>query len=252
MQTATNEGREPWLDEGFTEYSGSRYMQEAGVRVGVGWASIGALSLDRAQAATATGNALNNPAWTYGGSSYAGAVYGRTALGLWTLERVVGTQRFRQAMAAYLAEWRFRHPTGADFRSSIEVSLGPQAWFFDQYANGGEIGYAAGPIANDANGGRETITRTGAVSVPVQNQVTLANGERRSETWDGADGSITFDYPGQQVEHVAVDPDRQLTAEIDIVDNQASSSVQIEAAITIAGRLAALVQILAQLFGTFG
>src|SRR5258706_1016522 len=36
MQTATNEGREPWLDEGLTEYSGMRYLLESGRTLGLG------------------------------------------------------------------------------------------------------------------------------------------------------------------------------------------------------------------------
>ncbi len=36
MQTATNEGREPWLDEGLTEYSGTRYLLEIWAHAGPG------------------------------------------------------------------------------------------------------------------------------------------------------------------------------------------------------------------------
>jgi hypothetical protein len=252
MQTATNEGREPWLDEGLTEYTGSRFLDQAGVRVGVGWLSIGAITLDRLQAATGQGQALDLPAWQYSDSAYAGAVYGRTALGLWTLERLAGTERFRAAMAAYLTQWRFRHPTAADFRTSIEQSLGPQPWFFDQYAAGAEIGYAAGRIANGPQGATAELLRTGDVTIPVDVRVTLASGAIRQERWDGVETSHTLRYPGEQVTSVVIDPEHALVAERDVTDNGASTEVQAAPAVSLAGQLAALVQTLAQLLGSFG
>ncbi len=252
MQTATHEGREPWLDEGLTEYSGNRYLAEVGHRIGAGAVSIDPERLERSQAALGAKEPINRAAWDYTGAAYGAAVYGKTAIGLWTLERTVGTGRFRQAMAGYLAAYRYRHPTAAEFRAAIEATLGPQPWFFDQYARGGEIDYAAGPIDNMADGATITVMREGDVAVPVDVRVTLASGVERLERWDGAPPEATFRYPGQQVARVEVDPERKLVAEMDVTDNGASTAIEVAPAATLASRLIFVFQTIAQTLGLFG
>ncbi len=73
MQTATNEGREPWLDEGLTEYSGMRYLLESGRTLGLGDLRFSAAALDRAQYAAAIDQPANLPAWEYQDVGYAGS-----------------------------------------------------------------------------------------------------------------------------------------------------------------------------------
>jgi hypothetical protein len=255
MQTATNEGREPWLDEGLTEYSGMRYLLESGRTVGLGDLRISASTLDRIEYAAATDQPSNLPAWEYQDAGYGGAVYGKTAVGLLTLENVVGTLRFRRAMADYLAAYRYKHPTAADFRSSIERSLGGDlGWFFDDYIAGtGMIDYAAGPIVNDPAGSRVTVTRNGTIRVPVDLAVTLADGAQQTIEWDGQEPSTSFNFPSDTpVVQVELDPARKLVAELNVLDNSTSTSPQVGPALTLGGRLLFLFQMLAQSVGLFG
>jgi hypothetical protein len=218
MQTATNEGREPWLDEGLTEYSGMRYMVDAGRKV-----FFGGQPADPETFELARYDGLRLPAtlpsWEYDTAArYFPSVYNKTALGLWTLESIVGTERFRHAMADYLARYRFKHPTGADFRASLERSLGGDLrWFFDDYMNGsGVIDYAV-----DRNDGRTVmVTRAGTVRAPVEIGVTLASGARLLKTWDGQTPSASFAFPaGDPVKKVEIDPEHKLKAEVDRVNN---------------------------------
>jgi aminopeptidase N len=225
MQTATNEAREPWLDEGITEYSGMRYMAETGRAV-----TSGNVPLDMRTFEHTRYNQVHwpatLPAWSYPRMYYGSAVYGKTALGLWSLERVVGTTAFRQAMAEYLAEYRFKHPTGADFRRTLERSLGDQSWFFDDYLNGdGVIAYVAAPIETTASGSVVQVRRAGKVRAPVEIRITLADGAQQIKTWDGRTDETSFTFPASNpVKKVEVDPEDKLKAERDRLNNTRSAA----------------------------
>ena len=253
MQTATNEGREPWLDEGLTEYSGSRYMAEAGLELGIGSLSVNPATFERASYAVAPELPATLTAWEYDGASYGSAVYNKPAAGLWTLERVVGTDRFRQAMADYLAAYRYRHPTGSDFRRSLEQSLDQDlSWFFDDYLDGGGvIDYAVEPV--DPNSNQVVVRREGEVPAPVQVVMTDSAGQEHSRIWDGTSESTTLTLAGDRpVVQVQIDPERKLVAELDVLDNGHSVSPIAGSTVTLAGRLAFWAQALSHLLGLFG
>jgi hypothetical protein len=255
MQTATNEGREPWLDEGLTEYSGMRYMEAAKQRIGFGSSGISALAQDRAQYAAAPDVPATLPAWDYSQATYSAAVYSRPALGLRMLENVVGTERFRHAMADYLTRYRFKHPTAADFRSSIERSLGGDLdWFFDDYLGSSSVtDYAVDPIVQNGQGATVTVRRVGLVPVPVDIRITLASGAQQARQWDGRTERISYSFPGgDPVSQVVVDPERKLVAELNRLNNGVATRVEAVPAITVGGRLAFLMQAIAQLLGQFG
>jgi hypothetical protein len=156
-------------------------------------------------------------------------------------------------MADYLAAYRYKHPTGADFRASLERSLGGDlGWFFDDFMNGeGVIDYAAGPI--DAGGGSVRIAREGAVPAPVDVRLTLASGAQHKQIWDGQGESTSFSAPpGDPVVRVEIDPERKLKAELDRLDNGASAGVELGPALTVGGRLAFWLQAVVQSLGLFG
>jgi hypothetical protein len=255
MQTATHEGREPWLDEGLTEYSGLRYMAAANRPIGYATIGISALAQGRLQYAASPDQPATLPSWEYSAAAYSAAVYGKPAMGLWTLENIVGAERFRQAMADYLARYRFKHPTAADFRSSIEQSLGGDlSWFFDDYLGSGSvIDYAADPIAQSASGDTVTIRRVGQAPAPVDIRITLASGAQQERRWDGRAERVSYAFPGDDaVVQVVVDPDRKLAAELNRLDNGVAVGIQAVPAVTLGGRLAFLFQALAQLLTLFG
>jgi hypothetical protein len=217
MQTATNESAEPWLDEGLTEYTSTRYLAEATH----GWGSDRALAWEQSLYASRTGIPATLPSWEYANGAYV-VVYSKTALGLWTLESVAGTDRFRQAIASYLAKFRFKHPNGADFRMALEQELGDLGWLFDDYlSSSGVIDYAAGPIANTALASKVQITRKGGVRVPIDVLITFRSGAQQQQTWDGQSASLELTFPSANpVVLVQVDPFRKLKAELNQVDNR--------------------------------
>ncbi len=252
MQTATNESAEPWLDEGLTEYSGARYNADAGDKLGFGPIKISPETFERLNYLGApAGKPLTQTSWSYSGNSYAALIYAKTALGLWTLERVVGTERFQQAMATYLTTYRFKHPRTADFRASIEESLGPQPWFFDEYINGGEIGYAIKQLS--PTGDSVALSRTGTVRVPVDVRLTMASGNVTTSVWDGQDETTSLQAAsGDRIVRVEIDPERKLQAERQISDNGVSVEPLLGPAAQLGARLLFVVQSIAQLIGLFG
>ena len=248
MQTATNEAREPWLDEGLTEYSGARLMETTGRQLRLG-PSISAATLDWTAYASQPAVRADLPAWAYGGD-YAIGAYCKPAVGLITLERVVGAERFRNAMAAYLAAWRYRHPTAADFRAVMERELGDLSWFFDDFiATTGQIDYRVLPIAN----GTVTIERTGSVRVPTTVLVSFANGATQTYPLDGIATRVTLTLPpGAQPVTAVVDPAALLFAEVNQADNAASTTIQPLPTFTLAARLVFWLQTIVQTIGLFG
>ena len=253
MQTATNEGREPWLDEGLTEYSGMRYMADSGGQIGYDSLTISPRAFERASYLFDPNQPATLPAWKYSSGEYS-VVYFKTALGLWTLENVVGTDRFRAAMHSYLDAYRYKHPNAADFRRSIEQSLGNQSWFFDRYMpTNSTIDYAAVPIQNDADGSHVIVRRTGRVDAPVEIQITHASGTQELKQWDGSAGSVAYRYPTTDpAVEVVVDPARKLTAELTLDDNFYSARPQLVPALTVGERLMFWLQAVIQTLGLFG
>ena len=255
MQTATDEAREPWLDEGLAEYSGSRYMFEVGQKLGWGGRGIGTQTFERGQFSLAAETPATLPAWEYPEARYGGAVYSKTALGLWTLEGVVGAAPFRAAMRDYLERYRWQHPTGQEFRASLERSLGQELdWLFDDFLGGtGAVDYAAGGIEQTAAGSTVRVERQGAVPVPVDVELTTASGARQIRVWDGREQSVTWSFPATDpVVRVVVDPGEKLKAELDRLDNGMATRAAAVPALTLGGRLAFVTQALAQLLGLFG
>jgi hypothetical protein len=252
MQTATNEAAEPWLDEGITEYSGARYNADAGDTLGFGAFAISPATFERLNYAGApSGKPLNQPSWSYSSGGYGSLIYAKTALGLWTLERTVGTERFQHAMAKYLKTYRFKHPRAADFRAIIEGELGPQSWFFDDYVNGGEIDYAIGDLSSA--GDQVTIVRKGSVRVPVDLRLTMASGVIANSVWDGQSETTSLRAgTGQRIVRVEIDPERKLEAERIIANNGISVDPLFGAAAQLGARLMFVFQSIAQLIGFFG
>jgi hypothetical protein len=227
-------------------------MLEAGRELNFGL-SLSAPAYDLSSYAVAPETPSDQPAWTYG-SEYAVAAYSKPAVGLLTLERVVGTERFREAMAAYLAEWRYRHPTTADFRAALEAELGDLGWFFEEFIGGaGLIDYRALPIENRPDGATVRVERVGEVRAPAEALVRFASGREELVAIDPAEQVTTLEFPaGDLVRAVEVDPEHKLYAELDRRDNGAYAEVRFAPAAAVAARLAFWAQTFAQTLGLFG
>lgn len=184
---ATNEFEEPWLDEGFTQYTTTKIMdREYGpsripfTLFGVNLTKWLRLPLLRHWSMNRVGylggpvvDDLQRFSWEYyDGASYANNAYTRAAVTLRTLERVLGLEVMARAMRTYFERWRFGHPSSRDFQAVVEEVSGRKLdWFFDQFVFGNRLlDYRVGQVESreveealgvfDGVEGGERTTRT--------------------------------------------------------------------------------------------
>ena len=70
-------------------------------------------------------SAIETPAADFKTSEEYGLIsYAKTALWLYMLQSQIGQEKFDKAFQDYFAAWKNKHPTPADFKASMEKSLG--------------------------------------------------------------------------------------------------------------------------------
>lgn len=268
---ASNEFEEAWLDEGINSYVEGRIMDEvygAASYIDLLGVHGGSLALHRLQyLMAAQHDPMNRRAWQFlDRSSYASISYGKTALVLATLDGYLGAETLRTALAAYFERWRFRHPGGSDFLSTVSAAAGQDlSWYFDQVVSGtGRLDYAVTRVnAEEAHGftgyplvdgqvGDEValqkpeekryrnevvVERLGSVRMPVEVQIRFDDGNNQIEHWDGHDRWKRFEYMGsQRVEWAVVDPHGTMPLDMNHLNNSRMRAAGTRGLVRIAGR----------------
>ncbi len=129
---ASNEQRQPWLDEGMNSFSNSltfmdwkRTEEPLVARFGnqqVTTRDLGSMSmLAEMELVPVDSPAEDFPKLS---ESYGSTVYRKTAALMFTLRNMIGGARFDAALRGYADRWRFRHPTGEDLQSTLREQLG--------------------------------------------------------------------------------------------------------------------------------
>ncbi len=191
---------------------------------------------------------LSTPSWRADESVYYVVPYGKGALMLTTLERYLGWERWRRAMATYAQRFAFRHPTPSDLFAVVnEVGGEDLTWFFDQaYGTSDLYDYAVGRVdsreeraprgyvnagvasswRDDGRAGprryRSTVDvrRWGEGRFPIDVRVTFANGQVADEKWDGQARWTRFTYlTPAPVATVEVDPRHVLVLDVNYANN---------------------------------
>jgi len=133
---ASDEFREPWLDEGMNTFSNGMVFEDwigpSGwvVRLGdqaVAHPEVVRLSLLRG----ADLDPVASPADAYlaVNRGYGTIVYQKTAALMLTLRALAGNDAFDDALRAYALRWRFRHPEEQDLTAALVEGLGPTLTF---------------------------------------------------------------------------------------------------------------------------
>ncbi len=129
---ASNEQRQPWLDEGMNSFSNTLTFQDwkgskepPVARVGnqvVTTRDFGSMSMLAEMELVP----VDSPAEEFPklAESYGSTVYRKTAALMFTLRNLVGGERFDPALRLYADRWRFRHPTGDDLLDTLREQLG--------------------------------------------------------------------------------------------------------------------------------
>jgi hypothetical protein len=227
---ATNEFEEPWLDEGVNSYSEDKVM---GAIFGRNTSEVNARTLYGSDVAYARYSYLSHPdldpiarlGWKFSSdASYGSIVYGKTATVLNTLEAVLGEDTVQQALRVYFTRYRFAHPTGADFRRTMEEVSGRKDLepYFAQAIDGTEIldysvdSLSFGPSewwkAENTGGRYQTsvvVRRRGGFVFPVRVEVGFADGSKEQANWDGKDRWTRFSWDkSSRPVYAQVDPDQ--------------------------------------------
>jgi hypothetical protein len=227
---AFNEAEEPWLDEGFTDYSTMRLMEKAYGPYDViemGSFKMSYMDMRRMEYLMMPATPMAGKAWDFDSmEAYGVAAYSKPAVVLTTLERVLGEEQMLKIMSTFFERYRFKHPTTEDFRATVkEVSGQDVTWFFDGLVYSGDVlNYSVSAV----EGQRVSVTRQGDLIIPTEVQVTFADGSGALEAWDGKETQKTFDYPGRPtIESAQIDPNHKLLVDLQWSDNGLSRRMDV-------------------------
>ena len=231
---AFNEAEEPWLDEGFTDYSTARVMAQTygsgRSLLDLGRLEAGYLDVRRAHYLTDPRVPMYGRAWDFGGQpedlgGYQLATYTKPVVALTTLERVLGEEMMLEVMSTFFRRYRFAHPSTEDFRTVAEEVAGQDlTWFFDGLVYGDRVlNYTVTALDADS----VTVTRQGDLAVPTEVLITFCDGDTVTEAWDGVETQRTLSYPDRTVCQAEIDPERELVVDVAWFDNGLSRGVQV-------------------------
>jgi hypothetical protein len=262
---ATNEFEHAWMDEGLTTYSTARVIEQAfapnyytkryfGDFIPWVFRDFPLLrEVDGNRMTTyrpeATADVQATPTWRYRPGTARMISYGKTALWMHTLERMVGWPVVQRIMSTYFSRWAFRHPRPEDFFAVVnEVTGRDFTWFFDQvYRGSGVFDYAVQEFRSERNiargyfgdagkrafGSAEgrpgeylttvVVRRIGDGVFPVDVRVVLDNKEEVRWHWDGGDRWKSFEIvKPSRASFVQVDPDHVLLLDVNYTNNSAT------------------------------
>ncbi|MBN1485832.1 MAG: M1 family metallopeptidase [Chloroflexia bacterium] len=234
---ATNEFEEPWLDEGLAEYSGIRLLDELygpGALLQLGSWSFDALDLERLQYLLLDPRQpMAGRAWDFNLAQYGVAAYYKPALTWSTMEGVLGEERWLQVLQCYYQRYQFRHPTAAHLLAVIEEIAGSEtrASLEPLIYGQGLVDYAAGDLLCQEEEGlyrcEATVERLGQVALPVEIEMTFADGRRVQQVWDGQEEELHTVYrEASPLVAVEVDPQRKLYLDVSFQNNSVTRPVQ--------------------------
>lgn len=214
---ATNEGREPWLDEGFADYSTLRLLiDEDGLSDSV-LKGASFFANRRQSFLRDPGVTMFKKSWDYTWQDYVIAAYSKPDLALLTLQNELGAEKTTEIFHTYFTRYRFAHPTTADFRQvAQQVSGQALDWFFDGLGTAGDtINLVARPIEQDTI----TIDREGHLALPADVSVTFADGSTQVVVCQPGPEQCQFQFNGNSVQSYTIDPQHKLLVELDWGDN---------------------------------
>jgi hypothetical protein len=169
---ASNEGRFPWMDEGFTEYASSKLMHELFPRPEPLHASAFAnyMALQRSE--------FHEPPALHADHFQTNRAYGITAYSfgemlVHQLGSVIGEKTLASGMLRYYDVCGFHHPEPIDFERVMEKESGLELdWYFDQWIHTTrKLDYGINSILEVAGTLHITLERNEEMLSPVDVQV---------------------------------------------------------------------------------
>jgi hypothetical protein len=178
------------------------------------------------------GQPLAHPTYDLFDSGLRGVnAYRRPALTLETISRIVGEDVFIRLMHDYHTNFRYKHPRPQDFfdvvaKHAVDAGIDWDSFWQHAYYKNDELDYSAHFLNNTENADGSFhvevgVRRRGAFVVPVDVDVTFADGSVQHGAWDGVDSAKRIemgDFATKAV-RVEVDPQRKLMLDRDWFNN---------------------------------
>ncbi len=133
---ATNERKNPWMDEGMNTYYDDKYRKEfivekttRNVKSNDNFLkNIISTDIEKAVLQTAVylrkDQPINTSSEKFSSLNYGLIAYYKAGEWMKKLEQEIGTPIFEKSMQAYFETWKFKHPTEEDFKNTIEQTVG--------------------------------------------------------------------------------------------------------------------------------
>ena len=137
--------------------------------------------------------------------SYRNEAYNRSGMAYYLLQRLMGKEKFRQALQEYVRRWHGRHPIPYDFFFTFDQVYGQDlSWFWKPWFF--EFGFpdlAIKDVMMNHDGANILIEKIGRLPVPVELNVTFADSttkqiSRGIEVWRSGVSGISLNLPGHK------------------------------------------------------
>ncbi|MEO8588341.1 MAG: M1 family metallopeptidase [Flavobacteriales bacterium] len=234
---ASNEGRFPWMDEGFTEYASGETMQELFPHPEDPHASANMGYQNLVE------SGHHEPPIIHADHFKTNAAYGTTAYSFGELlvdqlGTVIGDKTVHAGMLRYFATCKFKHPEPVDFERVMEKQSGLELdWYFDEWINTTRtLDYAIQSVLQVENSLVITLERKGEQLMPVDVRITFREGSEETyhvplslmrgakpeggesyvftalPAWQWTDARYTFKVPGTiaNLGSVMLDPSQKM------------------------------------------
>lgn len=169
---------------------------------------------------------------------------------LCTLEGVLGKDMMRKVLRTYFEQYRFSHPTPADFEKVCDqMSRQNLGWFFSQFIEGtGTVDFAVRSIdyyeETDLGTGASSfvtkvvVARNGSVKMPVDLRLSLDDGRSIDTVWAGRDRWQAFTFhSGAPPSYAVLDPENKIPIDTDYANNSLRVDSYLAPVIKWAGRI---------------
>jgi hypothetical protein len=199
----SNERDNPWMDEGINSFFETRTLlatseKEGGPELNLGGLQVGKmfglnqfsyqyLSEEILFLFSARGNKdqpIQAHSADYTNLNYGTIVYKKAAIAFNYLMNYLGEETFDKCMQAYYDEWKFKHPSPQNLRTSFEKTSGKDLrWFFDELVNTtAKVNHRAAGVKRVEGGYQLRVGNAGQVSAPFSVDV-IRDGKQVSRQW---------------------------------------------------------------------
>lgn len=243
---ASNESKNPWMDEGFTSYA-QYFILDSMARSRAKNPFEGSLKSYIRLTKSGKEEPLTTHADHYAhNGAYGTSSYSKGCLFLTQLGYIMGEKNLKKGLLRFYEQWKMRHPGPADVTRAMEEASGMELdWFADAWTGTTQtIDYAIANMRDDNGKAEVLLLRKGRLPMPIDLVVSLKNGTQvmfqipldlqrgtkpneghyrqvvNEEAWPWAYPLYALDlpYPMDAVASVAIDPSGRL-ADVNPDDN---------------------------------